>query len=383
MIVGKTLFALLWLMSSIGHVAGPVSTPAEERSDVSLQQWSDAIRAAAAQIETSVVTIETIGGAPPSGRDLSALGSRFRVADGPTTGIIVSEDGLILTSSFNFVRDPAVIMVTLLDGRKFLGRLLGRNRVLKLALIQIEAIGLPAVEWVAEDTIHVGQAAIALGRGFGTTESAISMGIISAVGRMAGHAVQTDAKLSPANYGGPLIDLDGRVLGLCVPMALQPGELAGVEWYDAGIGFAIPHSIAAENVELLRRVVEIERGYIGIEMADTPEPGVLIRRIAEDSPAESVGLLAGDRIIRINGNPVLSRLDLLRALNVQAAGHQIEMVVQRNEERIPVSLTLGRFDDIGFDRFVRPTPPSPETQPAETPESLADAPLPDGPSRPE
>jgi serine protease Do len=166
-------------------------------------------------------------------------------------------------------------------------------------------------------------------------------------------------------------------------MGLQPGELAGVEWYDAGIGFAIPYSVAGENIELLRQGTEIERGYIGIEMADTPEPGVLIRRIPEDSPAESVGLLAGDRVVGINGNPVRSRLDLLRNLNVQAAGHQIEIVVQRDGERIPVSLTLGRFDDIGFDRFVQPAPPSPETQPAELPERPPDAPLPDGQTRPE
>ncbi len=211
-----------------------------------------AIRAAVAKIGPSIVTIETIGGTQPSGQPRAArrpttqpsaprLGrGGFRVADGPTSGMVWSADGLIVTSAFNFVRDPTIITVVMADGRRFVAKLLARDMIRRIALLKVEANDLPAPEWAPNDEIRVGQYAIACGRGFGGTMPSVSVGMVSALGRRAGNAIQTDAKLSPANYGGPLIDLDGRVLGICVPLAGGGGELAGVEWYDSGIGFAIP-----------------------------------------------------------------------------------------------------------------------------------------------
>lgn len=234
----------------------------------------------AERLRPSLVRIDTVGGAQPTDnpqaptpnlddddqgedqggparpRQRSQLpfrdtaGSEFVVAEGPTTGLVFRPDGYILASSFNFVREPALITVTLADGRRLAADLVARDQVRKLALLKIDAGGLTPPEWVPRDQIEVGQWAVALGLGFGGDSPAVTVGIVSALNRMHGNAIQTDAKLSPANYGGPLCDLQGRVLGICVPMAQRPGELAGVEFYDAGIGFALPkervESIAAE-----------------------------------------------------------------------------------------------------------------------------------------
>lgn len=355
----------IWLTTA--SVKGQERPP---QSDL-LSKMSVAVRAAVALAEPSVVTIETIGGTRARLGDFLARGSAFRVGEGPTTGLIVWSDGLVLSSSFNFVRDPSAITVELRDGRRLVAKLLGRNRVLKLALLKVEASELPVAEWAPADGVRVGQTAIALGRGFGTADSAISVGIVSAIGRMAGYALQTDARLSPANYGGPLLDLDGRVLGLCVPMALQPGELAGVEWYDAGIGFAIPRSVVRKNIELLGRGVDVERGFIGIEMADTRAPGVLVRRLAVGSPAAEVGVLAGDHIVEINGSRVMSRLDLLRSLNVRSAGQTIRMVVRRKGNKLEFALTLARRSDIEFGvTEEKPDIPSPASRPSGGPSDL-------------
>ena len=114
-----------------------------------------------------------------------------------------------------------------------------------LTLLKIEADGLTPLEAVPKEEIFVGQWSIALGRTYENSFPNISVGIISAVGRIWGRAVQTDAKVSPVNYGGPLVDVTGRCLGILVP--LQPddtGETAGVDWYDGGIGFAISSGFA-------------------------------------------------------------------------------------------------------------------------------------------
>jgi len=180
-----------------------------------------------------IVTVDTIGGAqqrdavgdileafrddgtPPEESPFQdTMGSNFLVADGPTTGIIYSSDGWILTSSFNFIRDPSHVTVRLADGRQFVAELVARDRVRKLAMLKVDGTDLPTPEWVSPAEIQVGRTALALGRGFGGNQPSVTVGIVSALNRMMGNAVQTDAKLSPANYGGPLIDLHGRCLGI-------------------------------------------------------------------------------------------------------------------------------------------------------------------------
>lgn len=347
--------ALLAFVAAIGTADRLIPPPAA---------FADAVRDAVARVEPSVVTIETVGGTQPmfdalgqpidtsSGQMPSGRvrGGGFTVADGPTTGLIFSADGLILTSSFNFVRNPMAASVKLADGRSFVGKLVARDRVRKLALLRIDADDLPVPEWATRSDIHGGETAIALGRGFGGQSSTVSVGIVSATNRIAGQAIQTDAKLSPANYGGPLIDLEGRVIGLCVPMGLQPGELVGVEWYDSGIGFAIPRDVIDAVAPQLSAGESIERGWIGISMFSDFLPGALIVRIADNSPAEELELQIGDRIIAVDGQPVGSTQDMMRRMNCRAAGETVTLVILRQLHVMVVDVPLAVYSELDFSK---------------------------------
>lgn len=320
------------------------------------------IRTAVAAIAPSIVTIETIGGAQPLGASGPA-GPReaaFRLADGPTTGLVLSADGLILTSSINFARDPSVITVSLADGRRLVARRLGVDHIRRLALIRVEADDLPVPTWAPTDEIRIGQYALACGRALGGARPSVSMGIVSAIGRRNGNAVQTDAKISPVNYGGPLIDIDGRVLGLLVPMAGSGGELAGAAWYDGGIGFAIH----ADKIDFVRdRLVAgetIEPGKIGI-LLEPDEPsliplldkllptarGVRIKRVMDGSPAQRAKLRPNDKILAIDGQPTGDLPELQRRLSDRAAGETITLTLKRRWRKLDVKLTLVRASEIG------------------------------------
>ncbi len=343
--------------------------------------------AVAEQTRRYLVRIDTVGGsqppqrlaeaepgegddsdAPPEPRSQNpfrdAPGSSFTVADGPTTGIIYSDDGFIVTSSFNFVRDPQLINVTLPDGRRLAADLVARDQVRKIALLKIDAVGLDVPTWAARDEIAVGQWAIALGLGFGGERPAVSLGIVSALGRMLGNAVQSDAKISPANYGGPLVDVDGRIVGLCVPMAQRPGELAGIELYDSGVGFAVPGWRVDEIVAELKRGVNFYRGWLGINVNVRRQDGVYIENIADPSPLRSAGGLPGDRIIEAAGHTVEHFGHLVQALNMRPAGEIVHLVLQRDDETIELDVTLARSLDLGpLPDLAEPFDPSSPTPP--------------------
>ena len=267
------------------------------------------------------VKIETVGGSQPPARILpteededatplerdpnlfrDAPGSRFVVSDGPTTGLVYRSDGYIVSSSFNFVREPVLISVTLGDGRRLAADLVARDQVRKIALLKVDATDLPEPEWVDPDHVKVGQWAIALGLGFGGERPSITVGIVSAVGRMLNNAIQTDAKLSPANYGGLVCDIHGRILGIGVPMAQRPGELAGIELYDSGVGFAVPKERVDEIVAVLKTGESFYRGWLGIQVKQRSKDAVVVGNVADPSPMHAAGIRPGDKIRGANGN---------------------------------------------------------------------------------
>jgi S1-C subfamily serine protease len=334
-----------------------------------------------------VVQIETIGGAQPRDQRIAqrpaqddgteqpddededgtpteepspfsdTLGGNFLVADGPTTGIIYESDGYILTSSFNFVREPTHITVRLADGRHYVANLLARDKVRKLALLKIDETGLDTPEWVPDDEIHLGQTAIALGRGFGGDRPSVTVGIVSALNRMMGNGVQTDAKLSPANYGGPLVDLEGRILGICAPMAQRPGELAGVEFYDAGIGFVVPHSRAQEIAEDLKQGRSYYRGWLGVRFNARSKDGLAIVAVGKPSPVYEVGIRPGDVIVGANGRDVHSPKHIVQALYMVPAGESVHLLVRRNGLVYGYEITLARAVDLGDTIDEKPVDP--------------------------
>src|SRR4051812_4608282 len=167
----------------------------------SLQDQEErAIRAAVDAVAPAVLKIETIGGLERVGRVL--------VSTGPTTGLAVSEDGFIISSAFNFVQQPSSILVTLPSGKRAAAQIVARDRSRMLVLLKVNASETLAVAKPApKNEVTVGQWAIAVGRTYDQPEPNLSVGVVSATNRIWSTAIQTDAKISPANYGGPLIDI--------------------------------------------------------------------------------------------------------------------------------------------------------------------------------
>jgi serine protease Do len=299
-------------------------------------QEETAFRAAAESVAESVVQIRTIGG-------LDAVEDTL-LADGPTTGLIISADGYIISSAFNFVQQPASILVTLPSGKQAPAELVATDHSRMTVLLKVNGVAdLPVPMLAPAAEIKPGQWAVAVGRTFRADRVNVSVGIISAVNRMFGKAIQTDADVSTACYGGPLVDIRGRVIGLIVPMAPQTAsEVAGSEWYDSGIGFAVPLAPLAERIEQMKKGKDLRPGILGVGMtAKNPHSSPAeLAAVRPDSPAGRAGLKKGDRIVEVDGKPIRHQTDVRFALGPRYAGENVRVVVKRGEEQLERTIAL-------------------------------------------
>ncbi|QDT35037.1 PDZ domain-containing protein [Thalassoglobus polymorphus] len=301
-------------------------------------QEQQAIQQATAFASPSIVRIETVGGQDLVGDVLTGTG--------PTTGVIVSDDGYIITSSFNFVSDPASVLVTLIEQdeeKKYAAEIVASDQSKMLTLLKVEASGLKPISVSPKGELKVGQRAIALGRTFNVEFPNISIGIVSALNRVNGKAIQTDAKTSPVNYGGPLIDLTGQCMGILVPLSpQQAGETAGVEWYDSGIGFAIPLEDIQRVLDRMKAGEDLQSGLLGVGFeAQGPLTGeAKILRVRPQSPADQAGLKVDDVVIEIDEHPVNRLVDLRQKLGNRYAGEKISLIVKRGDETIEREIQL-------------------------------------------
>ena len=306
----------------------------------SLQLTSQAFRAATKRAVPSLVSIESFGG---SSVKAGRIGGIRKQGEGNTTGVVISPDGYILTSTFNFIREASVVIVKTHQGDERVAQILGRDDTRKICLLKIDDVaGLVVPEMQPVQDVKVGQWAISLGVGYGDQTPAISMGIISAKNRVGGRAIQTDANISPANYGGPLVDIQGRLIGICVPMNPQSQAVAaGVEWYDSGIGFAVPVDDFAKIIERLKDGQRILPAFVGIETGPVDGPGMRVNRVVKGSAADQAGLVKGDVLLTIDGEPIDDMLRLRQILNRFEAGQTITVSIKR---------TVAKPDDGGSEK---------------------------------
>ena len=216
-------------------------------------------------------------------------------------------------------------------GDERVAKILGRDDTRKICLLKIDDVaGLVVPEMQPVQDVKVGQWAISLGVGYGDQTPAISMGIISAKNRVGGRAIQTDANISPANYGGPLVDIQGRLIGICVPMNPQSQAVAaGVEWYDSGIGFAVPVDDFAKIIERLKGGQRILPAFVGIQTGPVDGPGMRVNGVVEGSAADQAGLVKGDVLLAIDGEPINDMLRFRQVLNRFEAGQEILVSIKR------------------------------------------------------
>ena len=275
-------------------------------------------------------------------------------SDGPEkrsagSGVIIREDGYILTNS-HVARTDSQIKVTLNDKRDFPGQLVGKDNFTDLALVKINATGLPIARLGSSKHIRPGEWAIAIGNPFGF-EHTVTLGIVSAIGRSVAdlnhhvELIQTDAAINPGNSGGPLLNLGGEVIGINTAIR-----------YDAqNIGFAIPVDVAREVATGLLAHHSISRPYLGIYMRDLDPKvrealsipkdvqGVLVRKVAAGGPSNRAKLAPGDLIQKVNGVPVTSSKDMREVIKARKPGDILKITFTRRGTVSETDLTVGDY----------------------------------------
>lgn len=299
-------------------------------------ELGNAVRSSVESVADSVVRIRTIGSA---GSDQLLVSSRV------TTGVVISSQGEVVTSSFGFSGQPATILVEDAKGDQVAAKIVATDHLRKLVLLQCEPGQFRPANFATEHWPLVGAYSVAAGRLYPGKTPAASVGVISAVRRIHGIAIQTDAKVSPVNYGGPLLDLDGKVTGILVPLSPRDtgeGIDAGVEWYDSGIGFAIPSVDMLEAVDLLRSGKDRINGRLGVAFS-TENPlaeNVEVKVIHPSSPADEAGLEKGDIIVSANDIPCLRFGVLQSIIKSLYANDLLRLEVKRGDKLAKMELRL-------------------------------------------
>lgn len=296
---------------------------------------AQAVRDAVDRVSPRLVRIDTIGGFD----SVSSAGQKELANEGATTGLLLDSQGHIITSSFNFLHDPSSILVRLPDKTLKVAKKVANdsNRMLTLLKIDVKdkPLELEPLDGAIQKKVRVGQYAVAVGWAFSVDEPNVSLGVISGEHRIWGKAMQTDAKVSPNNYGGPLLDIQGRILGILVPLSATSDAVAGgAEMYDAGVGLAIPIADVLQSYERLKSGQDLTPGHLGLgfsELGLFTGPAILDSVVA-NGPAAKAGIQKGDRIVKINDTPIDTAMQATIQIRTRYAGDTIRLNLQRPGE---------------------------------------------------
>jgi len=281
-------------------------------------------------------------------------------AQGNGSGVIISADGYVLTSE-HVIRDSSQIEVTLATRKRWRAKIVGADPRRDLAVIRIDATGLPAAKLGDASALRRGQFVLALGSPFGfgrDGQASISFGIVSGTGRAIpgigreldryyGNLIQTDAAVNPGNSGGPLANLDGEVVGVNAVISSQTGA-------SDGVGFAVP--ITAQTraiIERLKKGEEIVYGYIGVQIQEVgeeeakasgaePGSGAYVHEVLPDTPGAKAGIKEGDVVVSIGDAPVRDPNDVIQIVQATPVGDKVTLVILRKGQRQRVTVEVAR-----------------------------------------
>jgi len=268
---------------------------------------------------------------------------------GVGSGFILSADGLIMTNA-HVVEGADQVLVTLPDKREFKAKIIGSDKRTDVALVKIEATGLPAVRVGDVGRLKVGEWVMAIGSPFGF-ENTVTAGIVSAKQRDTGEFVsfiQTDVAINPGNSGGPLINMRGEVVGINSQIYSRSGGFMG-------ISFAIPIDEAVRVSDQLKLNGRVQRGRLGIQIGSVSKElaesmglskaqGALVQSVEANSPAEKAGLEAGDIITKVDGKLVEKSIDLPRFVGGIKPGSKSIVSVLRRGANKDITVTVGEFE---------------------------------------
>lgn len=265
------------------------------------------------------------------------------------SGFIISPDGYILTNN-HMVDGAKKVNVELADGRKFTAEITGTDPDSDIAVIKIDADNLPSLELADSDKLEVGEWVLAIGNPLGFTRT-VTAGIVSAKGRSVGlenieNFIQTDAAINRGNSGGPLLNLEGKVVGMNTAIYGATGNI--------GIGFAIPANMAKHAYEQIREGGSVARGYLGIWFKDLdPEyakaldldkdtRGAVITDVIEGSAADKAGLKPYDIVIEFEGQPVEKSNEFLNRVAMLSPDTKVNLIILRDGKRKTFDIKLGK-----------------------------------------
>lgn len=319
---------------------------------------ADKLRPAVVKITTET-TVETRGAMPRLDDFFGPFGfgqprersePEKRTMQGTGSGVIVRPDGYILTNN-HVVKGADRVTVQLTDGREFKGKVM-LDPPTDLAVVKIEATGLPSASLADSENVKAGQWVVAIGNPFGLRNT-VTAGVVSAFRKEVGEApiasavIQTDASINPGNSGGPLVDLEGKIVGINFMIVSQSGA-------NQGVGFAVPSNTAKFVMDRLIKHGKVVRGYLGIDLGDlTPvladrlgaKKGALVQSVYEDSPAAKSGIQVKDVITKVDGKVIENSSDLRSAIQTTSPDTTVKLSVVRDKKEITVSVKLGTLSE--------------------------------------
>jgi len=293
--------------------------------------------------------------------DKGAAPQRERKEEGLGSGVIVSPNGYILTNN-HVVTGADELKVLLADGREFIAKVIGADEKTDVAVIKIEAEGLPVTILADSDKLRVGDIVFAVGNPLGVGQT-VTMGIVSALGRtdmgilsndqIAGYEnfIQTDAAINQGNSGGALVDAKGRLIGL------NSAILSGGNGGNIGIGFAVPTNLAVSILNSLVATGKVQRGYLGVsgqnldaKLAESlgverDIKGVLVTDVIKDSPAAKAGLKRNDVILKVGSRAVESQLSLRLNVAQIIPGTEVNVTVLRDGREKSFKFKVGNLEE--------------------------------------
>jgi putative serine protease PepD len=269
-----------------------------------------------------------------------------RTSEGSGTGFVVDRNGTLVTNAHVVGSAQRVQVQFEGDGPAVGARVVGSDRSSDVAVLRVDPDEAPALRPLAfadSDQVEVGQLAVAIGSPFGLDQTATS-GIVSGLEReirapdgfQIDKVIQTDAPINPGNSGGPLLDARGRVIGINSQIAATNGASSG----NVGIGFAVPANTVKEIYPRLARGEAIQRPYLGVS-TEAAAGGVRVGEVTAGGPAAAAGLRAGDLVVDVAGTRVSAPDDVSAAIESRRPGQRLDVVLERDGDRRPVTVTLG------------------------------------------
>lgn len=270
------------------------------------------------------------------------------------SGFIISEDGYVVTN--HHVIDGAdEVLVKLSDRRELVAEVIGSDKSSDIALLKLNADGLPAVKLGSSDEVRVGEWVLAIGSPFGF-DATVTSGIVSAKGRALPNDnyvpfLQTDVAINPGNSGGPLFNMDGEVVGVNSQIYSRTGGFMG-------LSFAIPVDMAMNVVDQLKDKGRVSRGWLGVAIQEVTRDlaesfglekpmGALVSGVMDDGPAKAAGIKPGDVILEFNGQPVKRSSSLPPLVGRVKSGTKVKVLVQRDGREKTIKVKLGELEQAG------------------------------------